>query len=526
MRRVADATSGAVLAEYAYDANGNATRSDTAASEFSAAHRLTLTYDAGTRMTTRIDDAEGGQTLAFQYGGAEQRVLKEVRRGDQLLSRKLYVHGTSSFPLYEATDDGSGGVSEVLYVFGPAGLLALRRGGRVLAVMKDHLGSTRRLVTSSGEVVASYDYLSFGTPSRRSELEAGLLSYLYTGHEYDSEVGLYNFRARFYSGDLGRFLAVDPEQQFFSPYLYAANNPVLYIDPSGTFSLGSLFSAIGGALIGAVEILIGVAVDVVAAVLGVVTGGLSTPPSIALASLAGVFYGAGVSAITYSVFNVNDFSWKDYGIQMGIGAAVGAISFGFGSLGGATAEFATGVQARGQGRPAGEHRRARRQLPHPGGLRRRRLGGRGHGLGDLQRPGQWRDPRGGRRLERRLERGLPHPHQLHPPPGLQGGLGQPGQALHRRLRQGGGCRADGQRDPERGGGPALGQGAAPIRRPLRAVDRARHASAAGGHDAGAPGHRPSGDGRLAQRSGVGGHDPLTLHAPRAGGRPTNPLAGS
>ncbi len=345
MRRVADATSGAVLAEYAYDANGNATRSDTAASEFSAAHRLTLTYDAGTRMTTRIDDAEGGQTLAFQYGGAEQRVLKEVRRGDQLLSRKLYVHGTSSFPLYEATDDGSGGVSEVLYVFGPAGLLALRRGGRVLAVMKDHLGSTRRLVTSSGEVVASYDYLSFGTPSRRSELEAGLLSYLYTGHEYDSEVGLYNFRARFYSGDLGRFLAVDPEQQFFSPYLYAANNPVLYIDPSGTFSLGSLFSAIGGALIGAVEILIGVAVDVVAAVLGVVTGGLSTPPSIALASLAGVFYGAGVSAITYSVFNVNDFSWKDYGIQMGIGAAVGAISFGFGSLGGATAEFATGVQA-------------------------------------------------------------------------------------------------------------------------------------------------------------------------------------
>jgi hypothetical protein len=88
-----------------------------------------------------------------------------------------------------------------------------------------------------------------------------------------------------------------------------------------------------------------VVIDVIAGVLEVITGGLSTPASIALAALAGTFYGAGISAISYSVFNFNDFSWKDYGIQMGIGAVAGAISFGFGAAGAALAEGVTGVQA-------------------------------------------------------------------------------------------------------------------------------------------------------------------------------------
>jgi RHS repeat-associated protein len=201
------------------------------------------------------------------------------------------------------------------------------------------------VLDATNSVVAAYDYLTFGTVARKVEPSAGFMPYLFTGQEWDAEIGLYNYRARFYSSELGRFLDVDPARQFFSPYIYAANNPVLYVDPTGTFSLKSLFSAIAGVIIGAVEILIGVVVDVIAGVLEVVTGGLSTPASVALAALAGTFYGAGASAILYSVVNVGSFDWKEYGIQMGIGAVAGALSFGIGAFGSAVAEGATGVKA-------------------------------------------------------------------------------------------------------------------------------------------------------------------------------------
>jgi len=66
-------------------------------------------------------------------------------------------------------------------------------------------------------------------------------------------------------------------------------------------------------------------------VLDVVTLGLGTPATIALAALSGTFYGAGISAITYSVFNFDDFSWRDYGLQTLFGALGGAVSGAFAS---------------------------------------------------------------------------------------------------------------------------------------------------------------------------------------------------
>ncbi|MGB3180746.1 MAG: RHS repeat-associated core domain-containing protein [Cyclobacteriaceae bacterium] len=60
-----------------------------------------------------------------------------------------------------------------------------------------------------------------------------ILRYRYTGQEYDSETGLYNYRARLYDAKTGRFLSVDPKAQFASPYMAMGNNPVMMIDPDG-----------------------------------------------------------------------------------------------------------------------------------------------------------------------------------------------------------------------------------------------------------------------------------------------------
>jgi len=76
----------------------------------------------------------------------------------------------------------------------------------------------------------------------------GDVRYRFTGQEYDSETGLYNFRARLYDDELGIFYAVDPAGQNFSPFSYAGNNPVIFVDENGRwFGIDDLIAAaIGG----------------------------------------------------------------------------------------------------------------------------------------------------------------------------------------------------------------------------------------------------------------------------------------
>ncbi|MBL0689847.1 MAG: RHS repeat-associated core domain-containing protein [Pseudoalteromonas sp.] len=65
----------------------------------------------------------------------------------------------------------------------------------------------------------------------------------YTGHKFDTDLGLSYMQARYYDPVIGRFYSNDPKssQSFlavgrihgFNRYTYAANNPYRYVDPSG-----------------------------------------------------------------------------------------------------------------------------------------------------------------------------------------------------------------------------------------------------------------------------------------------------
>ncbi len=61
----------------------------------------------------------------------------------------------------------------------------------------------------------------------------------FTGHEYDSETGLYYMKGRYYDPEVGRFLTPDPavgslaRPMTLHPYIYAMANPTVYIDPDG-----------------------------------------------------------------------------------------------------------------------------------------------------------------------------------------------------------------------------------------------------------------------------------------------------
>ncbi len=60
-------------------------------------------------------------------------------------------------------------------------------------------------------------------------------SRLFTGREFDKEIGLYYYRVRYYSAELGRFISRDPIGQVddINLYSYVGNNSVMFVDSMG-----------------------------------------------------------------------------------------------------------------------------------------------------------------------------------------------------------------------------------------------------------------------------------------------------
>jgi len=104
--------------------------------------------------------------------------------------------------------------------------------------IKDHLGSIRRVVNTSGTIVNANEYYAYGDFAQSYTSGSGNNKYKFTGKERDTETNYDYFGARYYDSDLGRWLSVDPLSSKYpgwSPYKYGYNNPVRYYDPNGMF---------------------------------------------------------------------------------------------------------------------------------------------------------------------------------------------------------------------------------------------------------------------------------------------------
>ena len=106
----------------------------------------------------------------------------------------------------------------------------------------DGHGNVRFLTNNAGTVTDSYDYDAFGLPITSTGTTPN--NYLYSGEQYDSTLGAYYLRARYYNPATGRFLTMDDpafddttDPRTLHKYSYALNDPLDGIDPSGNYLL-------------------------------------------------------------------------------------------------------------------------------------------------------------------------------------------------------------------------------------------------------------------------------------------------
>src|SRR5205823_6155498 len=106
----------------------------------------------------------------------------------------------------------------------------------------DHEGSVTHLTNSTGSVVESYTYDVFGAPTIFDSSHVPRPSsqfnnrFMFTGREYTSTFGIYEYRARAYHPGLGRFTGEDPkgfDAGDYNLFRYCHNDPEDLTDPMG-----------------------------------------------------------------------------------------------------------------------------------------------------------------------------------------------------------------------------------------------------------------------------------------------------
>ena len=161
--------------------------------------------------------------------------------------------------------------------------------------VNDYLCSVRVVTDSRGEVLERNDYSGYGKRLSSSAVSpaAGVANrYRFGGKEEQSPVGLgwLDFGARMYDADLARWTTPDPLAEKYpgiSPYAYCNDNPVNFVDPDGEdpsliWDIASIGFGIdsfrdnyrAGKYGAAIFDGFGIAVDVVAAFIPIIPGGI------------------------------------------------------------------------------------------------------------------------------------------------------------------------------------------------------------------------------------------------------------
>jgi RHS repeat-associated protein len=204
-----------------YDGNGNLTND----------RMWSYTYDIENRL---IKAVMGSTNIVYVYDALGRLVERDAPGG----TNRFYFAG------WQTIEERNGNDAVVRkYVYGPGIDEPVRMiyNGTKCYYHSDGLASIAEMTDIYGNNLELYGYDDYGNPTimnGKGDLLSG--SYygnrlMFQGRDRDPDTGLYNFRNRYYSPSLGRFMQPDPARLAGGLNLYSSfyNNPVKYGDPMG-----------------------------------------------------------------------------------------------------------------------------------------------------------------------------------------------------------------------------------------------------------------------------------------------------
>ncbi len=201
-------------------------------------------------------ELSNGNKIEYIYDASGTKLRQKVFEtgGSSVTKQTDYLNA-----FHYEDSDGAGGTESLELLFFSHEEGRVRRAGTELiheTFLKDHLGNIRVMFTDEDdngsidpnpiddEVVQIDHYYPFGMRlSGASTLAAPAESnaYLYNGKELQDELGIgwHDYGARMYDASIGRWNGVDAlaeEYLQISPYVYVANNPLIFVDPDGNYA--------------------------------------------------------------------------------------------------------------------------------------------------------------------------------------------------------------------------------------------------------------------------------------------------
>ncbi|MCA8970036.1 MAG: RHS repeat-associated core domain-containing protein [Planctomycetes bacterium] len=196
-------------------------------------------YDFKNRLVEVRNRSTNAVLVRYSYDAMDRRAFKVV---DPLGTTPATTHYVYDGSRILEEHDGSGALQKS-HVWGvaPDELLQVQTGSaatQTFWVTENSLGNIAALVDDAGTIVERYAYDAFGKTSVPLNGSTGN-EYRFQTTRLDPETGLYWFRARHYSPELGRFLQKDPigiwtdGANLGNGYAFAANDLVNGVDPTG-----------------------------------------------------------------------------------------------------------------------------------------------------------------------------------------------------------------------------------------------------------------------------------------------------
>ena len=211
---------------------------------------LSFEWSKGRQLTRQI--TKEGKTVEYTYDGSG---LRRTKTSGGVTKTYDYENGRLVRE--------SGGEKPVRFLYGEGGIIGIKLNKAKFLFRKNAFGDVTEIYNAEGELVAKYNYSAYGKCEIKDSQDdvAKINPIRYRGYYYDEETGLYYLKSRYYDPETGRFLNAD-DISYLDPetinglnlYAYCGNNPVMNVDPNGTFFWLAFLAVVGiSALIGAID---------------------------------------------------------------------------------------------------------------------------------------------------------------------------------------------------------------------------------------------------------------------------------